>query len=54
MWHPDYKTPNEKLKVAHRSDIVRMNNWLEHSQADAYDQAIGKQGGRQQNLNKYL
>ena len=54
MWHPDYKTPNEQLKVGHRSDIIRMNNWYEHAQADSIDQSIARRGGRQQDLNKYF
>jgi hypothetical protein len=54
MWHTDYKTPNEKLKLAHRSDIIRLNNWSEHAQADEYNRMIAQRGGKQQNLNKYF
>lgn len=32
MWHPDYKSLDDKLKPSHRHDIVRLRNWRTEAQ----------------------
>jgi hypothetical protein len=45
----------EKMKVAHRSDIIKLNNIKEHAEADEWDKLKAeRQGGQQQNMNKWL
>lgn len=55
MWHRDYKSLHDKLKAGHIQDILRMNNWSVQAENASYERAKAqRQGGQQQNLNKYL